>query len=1071
VRIGILGPLEVADGKRLVEVGGARLRALLTLLALEAGRVVPVERLIDDLWEANPPAGAPNALQSLVSRLRAALGDGRGLIESRPAGYRLTMARSDIDAFDFESRVTRARHVGDPLIAAAELRDALALWRGPALADVAGAPFAEGPIARLEGLWLAATEERIEADLALGRYTELIPELEALTTTHLLREPLRGQLMRALYGAGRQADALAVYEDTKGALAEALGVDPSAELENIYLSILRHDTTLAPVRLVPPPLRSALPSEEPRTNLRAQLTSFIGRHTDLTRVGTMLGESRLVTLTGPGGAGKTRLSVEAGARQHDRMPDGVWLVELAPVTDPAEVVHAVLTVLGLRETVALAGSRSRVPIEVTDPLDRLTAALADKRLALILDNCEHVIDAVAGLADRLLSTCPHVRILATSREPLAITGESLWPVEPLALPPLEADAGQALAYPAVALLADRAGAARPGFAVTGDNVADLVRICRALDGMPLAIELAAARLRALTPGQIAARLDDRFRLLTVGSRTALPRHQTLRAVVEWSWELLDEAERVLWRKLSIFAGGATVESVEAICAGDLDVLASLVDKSLVVATEDGRYRMLETIRAYGMECLAEAGEEDLVRRAHAEYFMRMAETAEPRLRGRGQVATLAVLAAEHDNLHAALRWAITAGDATLAIRLVAGLGWYWWLRGHRAEGNELAAEALALPGIVEDHTTAVACTLSAFTSFGGPRDMEEVTGWMRRARDITQAIEAEPVHPVLRLLGPMLDLFQSGMDGEALVKLEPLLDEPDQWLRAMAHFMYGQVEINMGHTDVPESYLEKALTGFRAIGDHWGSAFALASQAEMVSWRGDHHQAVAMYTESLGHLTGLGTTEETPMIYMRLANSLWLLGEKDRAAEFMAAGTRIAERALAPEGMATVHCQLGEFARREGRLDEAMAHLERGLALAADISGPPQFRAMMISIRAYIRAAVGDLEGARAEHVEALQQAVASFDAPVMAQVIIGFADLAVRREDFAEAVWLVGAAEGIRGLPDLSHLDEVRIRRECVAELGPQEYTAGLERGRAVTIDGVLARLGVDRPAPWAIG
>jgi DNA-binding SARP family transcriptional activator len=535
--------LEVADGERPVEVGGARLRALLTLLALEAGRVVPADRLIGDLWEADPPAGAPNALQSLVSRLRAALGNGRELIESRPAGYRLTLARSDIDAFDFETRVARARRAGDPRAVAAELRDALALWRGPALADVAGAPFAEGPIARLEGLWLAATEERIEADLALGRYAELIPELEALTAAHVLREPLRGQLMRALYGAGRQADALAVYEETQRGLADALGVDPSAELENVYLSILRQDAALAPVRPVPASPRGILPPEESRTNLRAQLTSFIGRDTDLTRVGKLLGDARLVTLTGPGGAGKTRLSMEAGARQHDRVPDGVWLIELAPVTDPAEVVHAVLSVLGLRETVALAGSRSRVPIEVSDPLDRLVAALAGKRLVLILDNCEHVIDAAATLADRLLAACPEVRILATSREPLGITGECLWPVEPLALPPVDADPEEALAYPAVALLADRAGAARPGFAVTHDNVADIVRICRALDGMPLAIELAAARSRALTPGQLAARLDDRFRLLTMGSRTALPRHQTLRAVVEWSWELLDLRRR------------------------------------------------------------------------------------------------------------------------------------------------------------------------------------------------------------------------------------------------------------------------------------------------------------------------------------------------------------------------------------------------------------------------------------------------------------------------------------------------------------------------------------------------
>jgi predicted ATPase len=738
------------------------------------------------------------------------------------------------------------------------------------------------------------------------------------------------------------------------------------------------------------------------------------------------------------------------------------LVELAAIGADGDVAQATLTGLGLRD--ALLGAAASA-----DPADGLIAAIREREALLILDNCEHVIEAAAKFADRVLGECRRLRILATSREPLGITGEALWLVEPLAVP-TDAGLAEIASSPAVRLLRDRAGAVRKDLGVDEHALSTMVRVCRALDGMPLAIELAAARSRALTPGQLAARLDDRFRLLTMGSRTALPRHQTLRAVVEWSWELLDEPERVLWRRLSIFAGGATVESAEAICAGDLDVLASLVDKSLVVATEDGRYRMLETIRAYGMECLAEAGEEDLVRRAHAEYFVRMAEEAESRLRGGHQVRTLAALTAEHDNLHAALRWAIAAGDTPLAIRLVAALGWYWWLCGHRAEGNELAAEALALPDIAEDQTTAIACTLSAFTSFGGPRDMEEVTGWMRRARDITERIEDEVIHPVLRLLGPMIDLFQAGMDDEALHKLEPLLEEPDPWLRAMAHFMYGQVLINMGHTVDAESYLAKALAGFHSLGDHWGSSFALASQAEMVSWRGDYRRAIEMYEEALAHLTGLGTTEESPMIYMRLANALWLLGEKARAGEFVAAGARVAERSLAPEGMATVHHQLGEFARREGRLTEARAHLDRGLALAAEMSGPPQFKAMMMSVRAYIEAADGDLDSARAGHADALRQAVASSDAPITAQTIIGFADLAVRREDYAEAVWLAGAAEGIRGLPDLSLIEEVEIRRRCRAELGEGEYTAGLERGRTASTDDVLAHLGIDRPPAWGI-
>ncbi|MFC6930005.1 BTAD domain-containing putative transcriptional regulator [Actinomadura yumaensis] len=629
MRIGILGPLEVApdgpsgaaDGGR-VEIGGARLRALLTLLALEPGRLVSAERIIGDLWEDRAPAAAPNALQSLVSRLRAAIG--RERVESRAGAYRLDVPASAIDAHDFEARVVRARRTADPAARSAELREALALWRGPALADAAGLPFAEGPAARLEGLRRGAVEERVDADLALGRHAELIPELQALAAADPLREPVRGRLIRALYGAGRQADALAEYDAVRAELAEALGVDPSRDLEELRLAVLRQDPCLLPPRPAPSPAVAAVPAPSgaaarstgsgasaadglsgapepgaaasaagPRGNLRARLTSFIGRDDDLRAVGELLGNGRLVTLTGPGGAGKTRLSQEAAGRRGETAPDGAWFVELAPVLDPAELPPTLLTVLGLNETALVAAPLGRLPAaEPADPLERLVSALAGRRLLLVLDNCEHLLDAAARVADRVLAACPGVRILATSREPLGITGESLWPVEPLALPPPAASAAEAARYPAVRLFADRAAAVSPGFEVTDANVAWVVQICRALDGMPLAIELAAARLRAMTPGQVADRLEDRFRLLNAGSRTALPRHQTLRAVVEWSWDLLDGAERALWRRLAVFVGGATTEAAEEVCAGPeldrsdvMDVLTALVDKSLVVVRE------------------------------------------------------------------------------------------------------------------------------------------------------------------------------------------------------------------------------------------------------------------------------------------------------------------------------------------------------------------------------------------------------------------------------------------------------------------------------------------------------
>jgi predicted ATPase len=388
------------------------------------------------------------------------------------------------------------------------------------------------------------------------------------------------------------------------------------------------------------------PAAEPaRTNLRAQITSFVGRDADIARIAAVLGEARLVTLTGPGGSGKTRLANEAAATLVDRMPEGVWLAELGPVVDPVDLPQAVLSLFGARELGLLARRGPRGGSSPVPPRERVVEAIADKQLLLVMDNCEHLVAPAAALIDVLLARCPRLRVLATSREPLGITGEVLHPVGPLAMPAGEVTPAEASRFPAVRLFVDRGAAARPGFGVDRRTVRPVLDICRALDGIPLAIELAAARLRALSPEQIAARLDDRFRLLAGGSRAAMPRHQTLRGVVDWSWDLLSDPERVLARRLAVFPGGATLEAAEQVCAGPelagldrgevLWLLVALVEKSLVVASEDGaevRYSMLETMRAYGQERRLEAGEDEALRRAHADYFLELAEEAEPHLR-------------------------------------------------------------------------------------------------------------------------------------------------------------------------------------------------------------------------------------------------------------------------------------------------------------------------------------------------------------------------------------------------------------------------------------------------------
>jgi DNA-binding SARP family transcriptional activator len=471
VQVGILGPLEVRDDAgRLLPVGGALLRALLIRLASAGGRAVSVERLAEDLWDGQAPADAANAVQALVSRLRGVVG--RNTVEFGPAGYRLVVDHDGVDASVFEQQVGAGRRAladGRLAEAASLLAGALGQWRGPALADVADAPFAVAAITRLSELRLAACEDRIDAELALGRSAELVPELQELAAEHPLRERLRGHLMYALQAAGRQADALTAYEDIRRALAEQLGVDPTPALAAVHLAILRGE----PLPQLPSAARARTPpaDQEPGmartanpgwrngpgasaarlTNLPAQLTSFVGREEELQRVGKLLSEARLVTLTGPGGAGKTRLSVEVAARlaeqRPDELSDGVWFVPLAPVRDALDVPQAVLAALGIQEAAWPADPAEAAQLAALPPLDRLADALTARRLLLVLDNCEHVVAAAAQLASQVLAAAPGVRILVTSREPLGVTGETLSAVPSLDLPPADADADRGGAVP------------------------------------------------------------------------------------------------------------------------------------------------------------------------------------------------------------------------------------------------------------------------------------------------------------------------------------------------------------------------------------------------------------------------------------------------------------------------------------------------------------------------------------------------------------------------------------------------------------------------------------------------
>ncbi len=938
----MLGSFEVrTDDGVLADVPGARLRALLIALALEPGHAVPKATLVDWIWGERPPSDAANALQRLASRLRKALPE--ALVEGQTDGYRLTVEPDAVDAVRFERLVGQARNDEDPRRARL-LGEALALWRGAAMQDV-GLPDSaafDAAVTRLEGLRLTAMEDRFDAEISLGHGAELVTELTDVVAAHPVRERLVAALMRALVAAGRNTDALLVYQRTREALAEALGVDPSPELSALHVALLRGELGRR--------------EEDRKTNLRAELTSFVGKDADVAAVRELIAEHRLTTLIGPGGSGKTRLATETARTLLGDLPDGAWLVELAAIGAVkgegevgGDVAQSAVAGLGLRD--ALLGGAPDA-----DLTDRLIAAIREREALLILDNCEHVIESAAAFAHWVLGECQRLRILATSREPLGITGEALWLVEPLAVPEADASPGEIESSPAVQLLRDRAGAVRKDLAVPnqldGRVLSAMVRVCRALDGMPLAIELAAARLRTMSLDQLASRLDDRFRLLTGGSRTALPRHKTLRAVVDWSWELLTDAERMVLRRFSVFSGGASLEAAERVCAASaveqrapeqeqaqeqvLELLTALTEKSLLLAEGDSapRYRMIGTIKEYAGDRLAEAGESDLARRAHLACFTELAETAEPHLRRAEQLEWLATLEAEHDNIGSAMRGALAAGEAQAAMRLAAGAGWYWWLGGHKAEGIELITAATDTPGEVTDEIRAMVYALVVhFVSSGMGGDEHQAAGWIHKAYQFSQRSQCR--YPLLGLVAPLERMVREPT--EVLPAWEPLLDDEDPWIRALARLQLGKMRIMLGQGGRDaDAYLEQALAEFRALGERFGIWFALTELADRIATRGEFAGACEHLEEAIAVFTEVGATEEVIRMRSRQAQLYWRLGDQDSSAAAMAEAQRYAERVTWPDALAELALSKAELARWRGDAEEAYQQLGVATTLLGD---------------------------------------------------------------------------------------------------------------------------------------
>ncbi|MFE1328620.1 BTAD domain-containing putative transcriptional regulator [Streptomyces sp. NPDC058741] len=1092
VRYRILGTTQALrpDGTA-VPVGGARLRALLTVLALRAGRAVPAGLLVEEVWGGQPPADAPGALQALVGRLRRALGT--EAVTSVEGGYRLAAAPDDVDLHRFE-RLTgeglRALADGDPAKAAVVLDDALALWHGPALADL---PDRTEEAARCDARRLDALRARHTAALGLGRAEHSLPELTALCDSHPLDEPLQALRLRALREAGRTAEALAAYDEVRRLLADRLGADPGGELRSLHGELLKASDAGAPrppgSRADPAPRTASAPG-----NLRARLTSFIGREADIETLRGDLAAARLITLLGPGGAGKTRLSQEAAETLRPTLPGGVWLAELAPVDDPGAVPEAVLTAVGARETVLYGagaeGIRAAVADRLDNPVERLAEHCSRPGMLLILDNCEHVAEAAARLAEELLTRCPGLTVLATSREPLGVPGELLRTVEPLPEPV------------ALRLLADRGAVARPGFRVEDDPEA-CAEICRRLDGLPLAIELAAARLRMLTPRQIADRLDDRFRLLTSGSRTVLPRQQTLRAVVDWSWDLLDEDERDVLRRLSVFAGGCDLAAAEAVCGPvALEALGSLVDRSLVVAAPPGeaagegmRYRLLETVAEYAAERLDEAGQRAGAERAHLTYYRELARSSDPLLRGPGQLDAIRRLEREYENLRTALRHAVALRDEQEALCLVLSLVWYWQMRDLRVEARNWCREVMALgPDPFTEPVRPAAPVWQRFTDAPPPMTGEvlqearrglhlahlacmdtELDAWQTpRAQQKLRAVARtyEPGLPQNCRLPGLLWFFAVMLTGDT-DRLRVIMDASIRTCRSTPGFDWElasglQMRANFlaNRTDWAGDAArdaDESLEIYRRLGDSWGTAEALSARAEAHERKGRYALAAADYEAAIEHAEQLGARAQATVLSARLGSALLEAGEEER-------GERLLREVIAQhedshsEAMPAARLFLSGWLGMTGRVAEAREQLRR-LREDFRIAHFIVFDAFILGAEAWLEAEDGRYEQCLDLARQALEQAgdpVSEAIAPHMRAVYLTVCAGALAHLDGGrramDAARCLGAADALLPPGHVPQRQErlARERAEARARevLGDAAYESAYAEGGGLSVE-----------------
>jgi predicted ATPase/DNA-binding SARP family transcriptional activator len=888
VEFRVLGPPEVVAAGQPLELGTPRQRTLLGLLLLHAGEVVSYDRLVEDLWDGNPPATARHTLQGYVHRLRRTLGADAWRLITRPPGYQLKVATGELDAQRFQDLATAGRHAlvrDDPQAAADQLAVGLSLWRGPLLADLDEVAALAPERARLEALRLTALEDRIEADLALGGHGGLVAELEALLADHPYRERLWGQLMLALYRSGRQADALQAFHRARQVLDEELGLEPSRWLRRRQEQILLQDPALEQPDPTPPP--------RPPHHLPAQRTRFVGRRRELAELQGLLQTRRLVCVTGPPGSGKTRLAVEIAASLLEAFPHGAWFVSLAEVAEPELVRSAVGTALAVPELPERPAAQA------------LTDHLRSRRLLLVLDNFEHLLPAAVRVAE-LLDAAPGLTVLATSRAPLRLSGEQEYPLAPLPLPLPRPDAPAGLlGNDALALFADRAAAVDPHFVLGADNAPLVAEVVARLDGLPLAIELAAARLRLFSLEELARRLSPALPQLSGGPVDHAARQRTLRDAIAWSDRLLGPAERALLRRLGVFQGGFTLQAAEAVAQGppvtDLMAdLATLIEASLLIrpmGPGEPRFWMLETIREYALEQLEAAGEDQDTGARHARFYAGLVEQAEPELTGADQERWLERLQAEHANLQAALRWASQTGDTDLALLMAARLWRFWQLRGHFAEGRRWLEEVLAAEGPASVPRAKALIGLAGLCYWQGDWDAAEAA--YGQARELAKGLEDWWLE-LEALFGVAFTLACHRGELQAAAPIEQqfqaiIAEHPEPLAIGLGLATSQMMRLFAGDLDGSRAYGEQCLAGTRALGERWYESQILRTLALTSMLQGRYQQAERELRECLEVAVELGDLAGVALDLDRLGQAAVALGQPERAVVLAGAGDRLRE--------------------------------------------------------------------------------------------------------------------------------------------------------------------------------